>query len=35
MINLDDLILSKRSVGRTKDKQVARELELVRERFKQ
>jgi hypothetical protein len=34
VISLDDLILSKRSVGRPKDKQVARELELVRERFK-
>ena len=34
VIGLDDLILSKRSVGRPKDQRVARELELVRERFK-
>ncbi len=34
VIGLDDLIISKRTLGRPKDQQVARELELVRERFK-
>ncbi len=34
VMSLDDLIVSKQTLGRPKDRQVARELEFVRERLK-